>query len=226
MAEATGELADLIPVEHRRLVAIVPIGFIRDHEDDPAKPGTLREVHKVEWAKKGGNGMTHTEKIERLRKGAIAASKMDAARRIQNQDLLVWSVIEPHYNAWLKGQEVPSEGTPVQDWPGLTRGQADKFKAMHLTTVEAVADMTDNDCDHFGMGGRVIRDRARAFVGAKNGAASAGEVAALRQRLEERDADIAELRAMLDELTKPKVEEAKRGPGRPRKVLTEEDEAA
>lgn len=178
---ATENLADLIPLEHRRQIAMFPQSFERDHEPDPAKPGELREVHWITFVKRGHNLTTTRHRADRLRKGALASAKMPPEQRAQNEDALLWSVAEAHYNAWLAGQELPVDGTPLEAWPGVTKAQVDKFRAMRLRSVEEVAAMTDSDADHYGMGARKLRDMARAFVGAKGDAAKAGEIADLRE---------------------------------------------
>lgn len=172
-----------------------------DYADVPGKPGDTREVHMCEWVKKGGNGATTCEKISRLEK-----------------DQALWPIVEPAYRAWLKGQEEPTTGTALSAWPGVNSAQADRLKLMHIRTVEDVAAMTDADLEKVGMGARALRDKARAFMQAKQGDA---QIAAA---LSERDATIAEqareleeLRATVETLAAKAGLEPKRGPGRPAK---------
>lgn len=170
-----------------------------EYADVPGKPGDTREFHMCEWVKRGGNGATTCEKIARLEK-----------------DQALWPMIEPAYKAWLKGQEEPTTGTALAAWPGVNSAQADRLKLMHIRTVEDVAAMTDADLEKVGMGARAMRDKARAFIQAKQGDA---QIAAA---LTERDATIADQAAQIAELTATVAELAakagleKRGPGRPR----------
>jgi hypothetical protein len=170
-----------------------------EYADVPGKPGDTREFHMCEWVKRGGNGATTCEKIARLEK-----------------DQALWPMIEPAYKAWLKGQEEPTTGTALAAWPGVNSAQADRLKLMHIRTVEDVAAMTDADLEKVGMGARAMRDKARAFIQAKQGDAH------IAAALTERDATIAaqaaeleELRATVDQLA-AKAGLEKRGPGRPR----------
>jgi hypothetical protein len=178
---------------------IAVLKFWIEYEETKAKIGEPVEVHWAEWVKKGGNGATTCEKVSRLKK-----------------DQVLWPSIERSYEAWLKGQEEPVSGTALSAWPGVHTAQADRLKLMHIRTVEDVAAMTDADLDKIGMGARALRDKARAFIQAKQGEA---QIAAA---LSERDATIAaqsaeleELRATVDALA-AKAGLEKRGPGRPR----------
>jgi len=171
-----------------------------EYADVPGKPGDTREFHMCEWVKRGGNGATTCEKIARLEK-----------------DQALWPMIEPAYKAWLKGQEEPTTGTALSAWPGVNPAQADRLKLMHIRTVEDVAAMTDADLEKVGMGARAMRDKARAFMQAKQGEAHIA--AAMVERDEENarlKSEVEELRATVAELA-AKAGLEKRGPGRPAK---------
>lgn len=164
--------------DNRNVPAVVAIKFWSDHE--PVAPaGNFVEVDWVEYAKKGANGQTTVEKVIRVRKHNPA----------------VWSVIERGYEAWKKGQEDPVDGTPLAAWPGVTRGQVDQLRLLNIRSVEDVAKMTDDDCGRFGMGARAVRDKARAFVKAKEGQSVIADAMA------QKDEQIATLTASLAELT-------------------------
>jgi hypothetical protein len=55
----------------------------------------------------------------------------------------IWKDIEPAYNAWKEGREIPLNGTPLAAWPGITPEQAEIFRLSGIRTVEAVRDMTE-----------------------------------------------------------------------------------
>ena len=59
-------------------------------------------------------------------------------------------------------------GTPIEEWPQLSKVQADQFKAMKFLTVEAVAGAGDAQLAGIGMvAGQsvyVMRDKAKAFL--------------------------------------------------------------
>ena len=180
---------------------IAVLRFWTEYEEVKGKPGDPVEVHWAEWVKKGGNGATTCEKVSRLKK-----------------DQVLWPSIERSYDAWLKGQEAPVSGTPLSAWPGVHTAQADRLKLMHIRTVEDVAGLTDADLDKIGMGARALRDKARAFMQAKQGEA---QIAAA---MVERDEENARLKSEVEELRTTVAELAakagleKRGPGRPAKT--------
>lgn len=165
-------------------VAVFPLRFWRQDVPVPGKPGDFTSEDWVEWVKKGSNGATTSDKIIRL-------SKVGNNGQVNP----VWPVIEPVYQAWLKGQEEPTSGTPLSQWPAVERAQVDHLKTLHLRSVEDVANATDADLDRMGMRARSLRDKARAFVTAKQGEAKIAEAMASK------DAEIASLQASLAELT-------------------------
>lgn len=64
-----------------------------------------------------------------------------------------------------KNQQVQvEEGTPVTEWPPLSKSQALMLKGMNIHTVEALASVGDNNLHNIGMGARDLRDKAKAFI--------------------------------------------------------------
>lgn len=132
-------------------------------------------------------------------------------------------IVEPAYEAWKRGQEIPDNGTPLAAWAGVSPEQVEALKSIGLRTVEAVADLTDREITEKPMPGlRTLREMAKRFVTTLDKGAVTG---ALKQK----DDEIAALKAQLDELAdlvRGKTEEpeedseevVKRGPGRPRKA--------
>jgi len=126
-----------------------------------------------------------------------------------------WSVIEPRYNAWRQGNEVPETGTPLGVWGGVTQEQSDRLRSMGIRTVEDVVAMNDATCEKLGWASaRKLPAMAKTFLESSDVAAKDAEIASMRERM-------AAMEAMLAE-TMNAEEKPKRG--RPRK--TENDEAA
>lgn len=136
-------------------------------------------------------------------------------------------IVEPAYEAWKRGQEIPDNGTPLAAWAGVSPEQVEALKSIGLLTIESVADLTDGEITKKPMPGlRTLREMARRFVTTLD----KGEVT---NALKEKDNEIAALRAQMEELADlvrvqgvqgvQGVEEedevvTKRGPGRPRKA--------
>ena len=101
------------------------------------------------------------------------------------------------FDAWKAGQEAPVNGTHVREWPQLSPAQVQNLIALHVVTVEDVANMTEEALGRFGMGGRDIREQAREWLAKRELAAGAvaenavlkEQLAALTARLEELEAD-------------------------------------
>lgn len=158
-------------------VAIIPMNFRIDYRPVPGKPGEFREVEKVDLVKKGSNGQSTPHTIKELR-----------------ENPMLWPVIKARYEAWKEGQAEPVDGTPLDVWPAVHKGQVDQLRLIHIRTVEDVAGLTDGDLERVGMGARALRDKARDFIEAKKGSAAIIEA---KNQLE---GENAQLRAELDEL--------------------------
>jgi hypothetical protein len=103
-------------------------------------------------------------------------------------------------------------GTPLNKANILPEAILTQFLSQGVTTVEALAYMTDNLLANFGPGMRMWRDRAQDWLNAKDQA---------RELEELRDAYEAAEAAETEEAAKPK-----RKPGRPKKTAESAPEAA
>lgn len=129
---------------------------------------------------------------------------------------------ELQYSEWLKGNELPREGTPIKTWAMCSREAGGRLIAAGITTVEDLAEFPDSNLNVIGMDGRYLRDMARGWINeAKDKGANAKALADANVKistLEEtinRQADrLQRLEARLEER---ETDEPKRGPNRPRK---------
>jgi hypothetical protein len=105
------------------------------------------------------------------------------------------------YKMWKEGQEVPTAGTPLKNWPGVSPAQFKALQHANLRTVEDVAAMNEEAITRVGMGGRALKDRAAAFLEAASGPGKVGEeVAALRVKNAELAANLADVQKTLAQL--------------------------
>lgn len=75
------------------------------------------------------------------------------------------------YAAFKNQQEQPQEGTPLEQWPPLTKSQVMMFKAANVHTVEQLSSVSDQNLTNLGMGARQFRDAAKSYIeNAKSGA--------------------------------------------------------
>jgi hypothetical protein len=104
------------------------------------------------------------------------------------------------YAAFKSQQVVAQQGTPIELWPQVTRGEALSLKAAGISTVEDLAEVHDGNLQKLGYGIREMRAKARAYVNQAKDTAAVQEMAVRNQDLEQRLADqqrqITELAAM------------------------------
>lgn len=178
-------LPDLEGDGSQGVINVVPMNFRADHF---LREGSteFEERHYVDLVKKGTNGECTPWAINKLRK---------------NVD--IWRFIEPSYEAWLKGQEEPTEGTPVDVLPFLTPGIVSHLKSIMIRTAEDLANAEESTIERIGMGARSFKQKAQAYLDAKVGD---GAVAALNQKLthdnETLRGEIAALRELVEGMEK------------------------
>ena len=112
------------------------------------------------------------------------------------------------YAAFRAGESQVHEGTPIEQWPAVTKAEVFNLKGIGIRTIEDLATMPDSALPNLGHAARAYRDRALAWTqAAQKGAAgiqAAKEVEKLTSALEAKDAQIADLAARLDALEKGK----------------------
>ena len=83
-------------------------------------------------------------------------------------------------------------GTPITEWPQVTRSQAEELKGKKFYTVEQIAECSDGQIQALGMNATLLRQKARLFLAtAKDTALVQGQV----EELARKDAEIAALQA-------------------------------
>lgn len=100
------------------------------------------------------------------------------------------------------------EGTPLDQWALLTPSQCAEYRALHIFTVEQLANLSDSQIQKIGHAGRDVNKMAKAYLerASKDAGApaAAAEVSRLRDELAEKDATIRDLAARLDALEQDK----------------------
>lgn len=115
------------------------------------------------------------------------------------------------YAAFKAQQHQPQEGTPLEQWPPLTKSQVLTFKGANVHTVEQLANVSDGNLSNLGMGARDLREKAIAYI--KSAEGSAG-VLAMQQQLNDAMKQIEALKNQLSGFKEEGigVEPKKRGP--------------
>ena len=177
------------PNAHKRDVPHIFARFYTEEVEDEAASreaghAVYRMVDKVEWGRKGQNLVVLNEKISRVQRNPA-----------------IWSVMEPAYLAWKKGQEAPLDGTSLKMWPAITPAQIRTLQNFGIRTVEELMTISDGDCDKIGNGVRHLRTRARLWKEAANDIGKVAERLAAIEADRKADLDrIAELERANSEL--------------------------
>jgi len=125
------------------------------------------------------------------------------------------SMFRRAYEAYLQGQELPVEGTPIKLWSPLSKAMADQIIAAGVRTVEELAAANEETLKRVGIGARQLQNQARAWRDtAKSTGVVSGELAKLRaenEQRKERESDllkrIEELAAQVARMQRPKQED-------------------
>ena len=109
-----------------------------------------------------------------------------------------------HYQNQVGNQE-QIIGTPIEQWPLVTRSQADELKGIKFRTVEDVANCSDQQLQRIGMiagmSPHSFREKAKAFLNLASDSAEVAQREAELQALKEENAKIkAETDAKLSKM--------------------------
>jgi hypothetical protein len=109
-----------------------------------------------------------------------------------------------HYQNQVAGQEVII-GTPIEQWPLISRSQAEELKGIKFRTVEDVANCSDQQLQRIGMiagmSPHSFREKAKAFLNLASDSAEVAQREAELQALKEENAKIkAETDAKLSKM--------------------------
>lgn len=103
-----------------------------------------------------------------------------------------------HYQNQVAGQE-QIIGTPIEQWPLITRSQAEELKGIKFHTVESVAHCSDQQLQRIGMIAGMsphnFREKAKAFL---NLATESAEVSAREQEIAQLKAENDKIKAETD----------------------------
>jgi hypothetical protein len=94
-------------------------------------------------------------------------------------------------------------GTPVSEWPLVSKSQAEELRAMKFRTVESIASASDQQLQRMGMAAGMspyaFRDKAKAFLNLATTSAETDkreqEINDLKQELAKKEEETAKMRA-------------------------------
>jgi hypothetical protein len=89
------------------------------------------------------------------------------------------------WNAFVNRQEQPVDGTPLSEWPGVTRAQVEEMKFFGVHSVEQLASMPDSQAQKF-MGIQALKQKAKDYIEAAKGNAPLEQLRAENEELRNR----------------------------------------
>ena len=97
-------------------------------------------------------------------------------------------------------------GTPVSEWPIVSKSQAEELRALKFHTVESIAGASDQQLQRMGMAAGMspyaFRDKAKAFLNLATNAAETdkreSEINSLKEELAKKDLETAKIKAETD----------------------------
>ena len=129
-------------------------------------------------------------------------------RPMREQDM------EDHPIEWARYEQKKEQkvaGTPIDAWMAVSETQKAEFKALNIFTIDQFANLPDVTGDKI-MGFNDLRSKARAFIMAAQDSQMMDKIRAeMDKKLEAQEAELAELRAMINKKA-----------GRPKKETVEE----
>lgn len=187
------------------------------NDRDTAKPTFFLEPVYMSFRSEQ-EGRPIYEDREHVRIITPGMSKSIAVEEVNAEHKARWP---NEYKIFKDGLEESPVGTPLEKWPPITPAMCLMLKAMHVRTVEELAELNDNIVQDIGLGGRQFRDKAREFV---SRSAEEAPIAAANARADAAEASLARLQAQMDDiLARMPPDPEKRGPGRPRTRPLEEE---
>lgn len=111
-----------------------------------------------------------------------------------------------HYQNRVGADDQEVVGTPVSEWPQVSKSQAEELRAMKFHTVEAIAGASDQQLQRLGMAAGMspyaFRDKAKAFLNLATTAAETDkreqEINSLKEELAKKEEETAKMKAETD----------------------------
>ena len=123
----------------------------------------------------------------------LPGSRDGAARPASPADK---SRFQAHYEAFKARVELPTEGTPLAEWPQITSSLVEEMSFMNIKTVEQLAELNDGLAGRF-MGALNLKEKAKQWLDRAKQELTAES---LQHELADRDKRLADMQLQLNEL--------------------------
>ncbi|MCA1807636.1 MAG: hypothetical protein LC687_07295, partial [Actinobacteria bacterium] len=106
-----------------------------------------------------------------------------------------------HWAAYESRVGAPTmEGTPLEEWPAISRSQVEELKFFNVHTLEQLVGMSDSNAQGI-MGVNLLKERAQKFLEMAEASAAAEQLVAQQEENERLQGLIEELSAKVEALT-------------------------
>lgn len=161
----------------------------------------IMKVQEEDWVTyaPGHNPLT-THTTERVRHVIPAPERMGNDPEGMKLAFMTarWAQMEPAYDAWKKGKELPISGTPLSLWPALNSEQVKVFRSLGIATVEEVRDLSESQIGRIPLPSmRELKRQAHLFLENLNASGAAEREAEKDRTIEAMQDRLAQLEAML-----------------------------
>lgn len=171
----------------------------RARSQDNAIPRFYTEAYKDEFAtaKRGQPVFHEREMVEIL----VPGDRKNEVHQIVNEGHKKrWPKA---YEAFSSGREGGFEGTPIDQLPGITKGQIEELRHSRVLSIEALAGMSDDLLNKaVSMGQHALREKAQRWLEVAAGAAPMEKLAAenvqLKSTMDAMQAQLDEFKRLLD----------------------------
>ena len=102
-----------------------------------------------------------------------------------------------HYEAFKTRTEIPEDGTPLAEWPQISRSQIEELAFMQIKTVEQLSLAADTAICKL-MGGYTLKQRAAAWLKSSNATALIANNEALKQQVKTLEEKVERLLHAMD----------------------------
>ncbi len=113
------------------------------------------------------------------------------------------------YRKFKANEAQTQSGTPLAELPFLSQGKRLELKALNIHTAEALAALDGQPLNNLGMGGRALKEQAKAYLDNATGSAGvvrlAAENAAMKENMAAMQQQLAELLAAANANKEPKT---------------------
>lgn len=121
-----------------------------------------------------------------------------------------------HYQAYKQRQEMPLEGTPLSEWPIMTRTQVEELAFHNVKTVEQLVAMSDTLASRF-MGMNSLKAKGKMWLENAEETVRINEIETLKASGDEKDKRIEKLEAQVEAIM-AKFDEPKKAASKVTKV--------